>query len=49
MRDGLGKMNSETPKPLVMTSQITRMASSSSSGDQRSMFLVHGAFIGLTG
>src|SRR5690606_25787888 len=45
MREGLGKMNSETPKPEVMTSQITMIPISSSSGEKRSMFLRRLAFM----
>ena len=48
MREGLGKMNSETWKPLQITSQITMIATSSKKGDQRSTcFVVHAmAFTG---
>jgi hypothetical protein len=39
MREGLGKMNSETPKPRVTASQMATMTSNNSKGDQRSMDL----------
>jgi hypothetical protein len=39
IREGLGKMNSLTPKPWQMISQMARVAISSSQGDQRSMVL----------
>ena len=44
MRQGLGKMNSETPKPEQMICHSTMTATSSSQGDQRSicfLFFMH--------
>src|SRR4030095_16017646 len=39
-RPGLGKMNSETPKPTQIACHSRMIAASSSQGDQRSMILL---------